>query len=151
MPRDAHPFPRRAALLAAAALLLAACLSVRPAPPPPAPSAPDGWQVPDLLAHLGSRGLRLHAVAASRSTGELSQGAYRCEGERAWEDVAGLPTGAAHAGRWRGVALVTGACGPFAAPPEEAAGWGENGLQAGPFVFFGDAALLRRVAAALSE
>jgi hypothetical protein len=132
-------------------VLLAALLLQRLVAPPAPPSAPDEWQVPDLLARLEARGLRLHAVPASRATGDLRMGAYLCEDERAWEDVAGLPTSAAHAGRWRGVVLVTGRFGPFAPVPEEAAGWGENGLRAGPFMFFGDTALLRRIAAALAE
>ena len=152
MTRAADPPRRQPALLAGGALLLGVLyLSVRGAPPAhPAPAAPDGWQVPDLLAHLGSRGLRLHAVAASRATGDLSQGAYLCEDERPWEDVAALPMHAARAARWRGVVLVMPSHGPFVPSPEEVAGWGESGLVAGPFVFFGDAALRRRIAAALS-
>ena len=146
-PRHRHAY----AALAFGLVLLTAYLLPRLGAPKAPPSAPEGWQVPDLLARLESRGLRLRAVPASRSTVDLRMGAYLCEGERAWEDVAGLPTGAAHAGRWRGVVLVTGRFGPLAPLPEEAAGWGANGLRAGPFVFFGDAALLRRIAAALSE
>jgi hypothetical protein len=145
------PLAARALALALGLVLLAALLLPRLGAPPAPPSAPDEWQVPDLLARLEARGLRLHAVPASRATGDLRMGAYLCEGERAWEDVAGLPTGAAHAERWGGVALVTGRFGPFSPLPEEADGWGENGLRTGPFVFFGDAALLRRIAAALSE
>jgi hypothetical protein len=141
----------RALALALGLVLLAALLLTRLAAPKAPPSAPDDWQVPDLLARLEARGLRLHAVPASRATGDLRMGAYLCEDERSWEDLAGLPIGAAYAGRWRGVVLVTGPFGPLAPLPEEAAGWGENGLRAGPFVFFGDAALLRRIAEALSE
>jgi hypothetical protein len=141
----------RALALALGLVLLAALLLTRLAAPKGPPSAPDDWQVPDLLARLEARGLRLHAVAASRATGDLRMGAYLCEDERPWEDLAGLPIGAAYAGRWHGVVLVTGPFGPLAPLPEEAAGWGENGLRAGPFVFFGDAALLRRIAEALSE
>ncbi len=137
--------------LALGLVLLAALLLTRLAAPKGPPSLPEDWQVPELLARLQARGLRLHAVAASRATGDLRMGAYLCDGERAWEDVAGLPISAAHARRWRGVVLVTGPFGPLAATPEEVAGWGENGLRSGPFVFFGDAALLRRVAEALSE
>ena len=140
----------RALALAPGLVLLAVILLTRLVAPK-APPSPDDWQVPDLLARLEARGLRLHAVAASRATGDLRMGAYLCEDERAWEDVAGLPVGAACAGRWRGVVLVTGPFGPLAPLSEEAAGWGENGLRAGPFVFFGDAALLRRIAEALSE
>jgi hypothetical protein len=145
---------RLAALAPAFAVGLAALtafLLPRLRAPKAPPAAPGDWQVPDLLARLEARGLRLHAVPTSRATGDLRMGAYLCERERPWEDLAGLPTGPAHAARWRGVVLVTGPFGPLAPLPEEEAGWGENGLRAGPFVFFGDATLLRQIAGALSE
>jgi hypothetical protein len=153
MSRHAGPPRRRSALLFAAALLPGVIyLSVRGTPPAPAPpAAPDAWHVPELLAHLAARGVRLHAEPVNRTTGELSDGAYLCEGERPWEDVAALPVCASQAGRWRGVVLVLRSRGHSAHSAEEVAAWGESGLRAGPFVFFGDGALLRHIAAALAE
>ena len=140
-----------AALALGLVLLPAALLLPRLGGQKPPPPAPADWQVPDLLARLESRGLRFHVVPASRATGDLRRGAYLCEGEREWEEVAGLPVSPTAAARWRGVVRVTNPSGPLAATPEVVAGWGENGLRAGPFVFFGDATLLRRIAEALSE
>ena len=154
MPHNAATVRRRPALLAAGALLLVALyLAVRRAPPAPPPPlmVPDGWHVPELMTHLASRGLRLNAVASSRATSALSSGAYLSEGERPWEEVAALPVVVARAERWSGVVLVTHSQGHSALLPEDVADWGDNGMRAGPFVFFGDAALLRRIAAALAE
>ena len=146
--------PRRRRAFAALALglvLLAAILLPRLGARKPPPSAPEDWQVPDLLARLESRGLRFHVVPMSRATGDVTRGAYLCDGEQEWEDVAGLPADPSQAARWRGVVRVTAPSGPLAPTPDVVAAWGENGLRAGPFVFFGDAALLRRIAEALSE
>jgi hypothetical protein len=123
-----HERPRRrlAYLALGLVLVLAALLLPRWRGREPRPSAPADWQVPELLARLESRGLRLQVVAVSRATGDLRRGAYLCDGEREWQDVAGLPTDPAHAVRWRGVVRVTAPSGPLAPTPEEVAGWGEN-------------------------
>jgi hypothetical protein len=36
-------------------------------------------------------------------------------------------------------------------PAEDVDGWGRNGLRVGPLLFFGDKALLRRIAEALAR
>jgi hypothetical protein len=153
MSRHASPPRRRSALRFAAALLpFVLYLCVRDTPPAaPPPAAPDTWHVPELLAHLAAHGLRLHAEPVNQATRELSDGAYLCEGERPWEEVAALPVAAGQGGRWRGVVLVLRSRGHATHSAEDVTAWGGNGLRAGPFVFFGDGALLGRIAAALAQ
>ena len=119
--------------------------------PPAVPevNVPDGWGVPDLLHHLEEQGLALHTVPTRR--GDPRWGAYLCERERRWEELVGLPLRAERAGRWRGVVLVLPAAAPLRVPAEDVDGWGRNGLRAGPLLFFGDEALLRRIAEALAR
>jgi hypothetical protein len=127
-------------------------LACRRAAPPPseapvAVDAPADWGVPELVRHLEARGLRLHVVPTHRTTGDLSKGAYLCERERPWDELNALRPLPELAHEWAGVVWVL----PRPRVFHEAETWGANGLVAGRLLFFGDPALLRRIAAALAE
>src|SRR5262245_17312733 len=101
------------------------------APPPaatPSVDAPASWGVPELVRHL--EGLHLHVVAASRATGELSQGAYLCERDRPWEELVRLLPWPEHAAEWEGVVFVVSSRSLSASPAHEVKTWGANGLRA---------------------
>ena len=115
----------------------------------PSVAVPDGLDVPGLLRRLEASGLRLHAVPTNRATGDLRSGAYLCEPPREWEEVCFLMPRADHAARWRGVVAVWPARSLYYSP-DDVDVWGVNGLRAGPFVLFGDEAMLRRIADALA-
>ena len=137
--------PRLERLVLGAALMLPALYVAgrRPAPPPGAP-------IPALLARLEAQGLQLHAVPADNRNRDLRNGVYLCEGERVWDQVARLPADPSRAGSWRGVVLIQAPRPSLAVPAEQLRDWGPCGHQDGPFVFFGDPALLARLKAALA-
>ncbi len=148
MPQDRKGRARRPRLdyvvLGAALVLPGLYLARRPPAPPPA--AP----VPALLARLQATGLRLHQVPVDNLNRDLRNGVYLCDGPREWEQVAGLPVDARHAARWRGVVLVQAPRPCLAVPDELLQSWAECGHRDGPFIFFGDPALLARLKAALA-
>jgi hypothetical protein len=143
--------PLTLAALALAVALPAAYLACRRAAPPPggapvAVDAPAGWGVPELVRHLQAKDLRLHVTPTHRTTGDLSKGAYLCERERPWGELNSLRPLPELAHEWAGVVWVL----PRPRVFHEAEAWGANGLAAGR-LFFGDPALLSRIAAALAE
>jgi hypothetical protein len=138
--------PRLDRLVLGAVLVLPALYVAgrRAAPPPPRAA------IPALLARLEARGLRLHAVPADHCHGDVRRGVYLCDGPRPWEQVAGLPADPARACRWRGVVLAQAFDDLMTVPDEDVRSWGACGHRDGPFVFFGDPALLARLKAALA-
>jgi hypothetical protein len=144
--------PLTLAALALAVALPAAYLACRPAAPPPggapfAVDAPAGWGVPELVRHLDAKGLRLHVVPTDHNSGDLKKGAYLSEAERPWGELNALRPLPELAHEWAGVVWVL----PRPRVFHEVEAWGANGLAAGRLLFFGDPALLRRIAAALAE
>jgi hypothetical protein len=150
----AHQRQRRAALAVVAIAGTACALHFArtdPAPLSPAVvAAPADWKVADLVAHLGGRGLGLHAVPAP-AWGDVEDGVYLCASPRERGDLQKLPRLARLAGRWQGVVFCQreGTGAPLT--PDDLASWGEHGMVAGSFVLFGDPQLLARVRAALEE
>jgi hypothetical protein len=115
--------------------------------PPALPSHLDGWDIPRLLRRLESRGLDLRPIAATRD-GPIRHNVYLTLPGRGWAEVNGLLKLPAHIDRWRGTVY----CEVIGNPGQRGRllrHWGDCGLGVGPFVFFGDRALLRRIRAAL--
>jgi hypothetical protein len=138
--------PRLDRLVLGAVLVLPALYVAGRRPAAPAP----GDALPALLARLEARGLRLHAVPADNRNGDVRRGVYLCDRRREWEQVAGLPVGTRRAERWRGVVLAQTSSDFLTIPDEAVRSWGASGHRDGPFVFFGDPALLARLKAALA-
>jgi hypothetical protein len=138
---------RWAPLLAVAAALLLAARACREPGKGPTAARLDRWGLPDLLAHLHGAGLGLHVVPAARDGG-LERGAFLTADERGWEELNALPKVPERADRWGGVVFVERRW-PGEAWEVRSEVWGDRCVVAGPFVFFGDPALLDRVRDAL--
>jgi hypothetical protein len=123
----------------------------------PRPSDLDGWDIPRLLQRLESRGLHLVPTPATKA-GPIDQGVYltaRGQTEPAginpaarWVELNRLPKDPEQIGLWRGTVYCE-VLRPAGMRGQLLDQWGDCGLGVGPFVFFGDRALLRRIRAAL--
>ncbi len=136
--------------LASLAVLLTARLS-RPAGEegsrPPLPDT-TAWTMADLHHHLEDRGLHLRA-AGTWENGPVLRNAFLTREERPWADLGGLVKDPSRIAGWAGVVYCEQAI--FSRAREDAlVGWGECGLRAGPFVFFGDPAMLAQLRDALA-
>jgi hypothetical protein len=78
-------------------------------------------------------------------------GFYLCERPRPREELQWLWRAAEHGERWRGVVFCERGVHLGEIEESEWQRWGEYGLRLGPFVLFGDPALLRRIRQALPE
>jgi hypothetical protein len=148
------PAPDRPSLsltLLALAALTVALLSRPAARPIPRPATPDrnAWTVADLLRHLEDRGLHLHARATS-ACGTIDHNAYLTRRERPWADLCGLVASPSLMDRWEGIVYCE--CGEREEAKEiNLPLWGECGLRADPFVFFGDPGMLAHIHDALAD
>jgi hypothetical protein len=109
----------------------------------------DGWDVPDLVAHLEGRGLKLHLspTAAGR---KANADAYLTTAARPEAELYGLVKDTSTMRPWAGVVY----CERLRNPADRQIvleWWGDCGLQSGHFVLFGDPALLARIRNALGD
>jgi hypothetical protein len=137
------------------ALLIATGPNWRPAPDPSQPPGgrlhlmgKDGWKVADLLRYLESCDLDLYA--APTGSGEFNGwNAYLFRDEKSSENLTALPADPRQLYRWEGVVYCE-----YVPHPEgmevRLRCWGDACLRAGPFLFFGDPALLAKIRQALS-
>lgn len=88
-----------------------------------------------------------HAVRANDRCAEA--GVYFCERPQSLAQLQLLLRAPEYAYRWRGVVFCERADGFGQIPPEHLESWGEHGRTIGPFVFFGDAEMLRRIESGL--
>jgi hypothetical protein len=91
----------------------------------------------------------LYAVPMTDSSPE--EGIYLCEQPLPREQLQRLPRAAEQGDRWRGVVYCERNRRLGEIEENEWQRWGEYGLRRGPFVLFGDPALLGRIREALSE
>jgi hypothetical protein len=107
----------------------------------------DGWDVHDLAGYLEGRGLRLH-ISPTSARGDVRTNAYLSTAPKPIAELYWLAKDRRAMQRWAGVVYCE-------RPPryETVAyavdSWAECGLRVGPFVFFGDPALLARIRTAL--
>src|SRR5262249_34149931 len=104
--------------------------------------------VAQVAARLESRGLKLRLVPDALSSS--STGAYLTQGSKSWEELNVLPKIREHIDRWAG----TVHCERLNEPSSrnlQVSLWGDCCLEARPFLFFGDPALLARIHKALQE
>ncbi len=95
----------------------------------------------ELAGRLRERLPDLHVVPQRRDGGYAS-GAYFCTSPREFDGLVRLPRNPTRAGEWSGVVFCERVSG---AMPVVCDGWGVNGLEIGPFLFFGDAKLIARI------
>jgi hypothetical protein len=79
------------------------------------------------------------------------EGLYLCERPQAREQLQRLVRAVEYSDSWRGVVFCECNKRLGEVSDEQMADWGEHGMRLGPFVFFGDPALLRRIRQALPE
>lgn len=109
----------------------------------------DGWDVCDLAGYLEGRGLRLH-LSPTGPGGNASSIAYLTTAATPGAELYWLPKDTRTKHCWAGVVYCE-----RLRPPEDREGvvesWADCGLRAGPFVFFGDPALLAGIRTALGD
>jgi hypothetical protein len=104
--------------------------------------------IAQLAARLESRGLALRFVPAAHRGS--SPDAFLTEGCKSWEELNGLPKLREHIDRWTGTVYCERLNNPRSRALQISL-WGDYCLEAGPFLFFGDPALLARIRQALEE
>lgn len=101
----------------------------------------------DLAGRLKERLPGIHVISP-RADGEFCNGAYLCGSAHKREDLdlAWLRRQPEWAAHWTGVVF----CDRMGSQTQTyTTGWGDNGLQVCPFLFFGDAELIARIRDAL--
>jgi hypothetical protein len=109
----------------------------------------DGWDVHDLAGYLEGQGLRLH-LSPSFAGGDARSNAYLSTTAKPIAELYWLAKNSRKMHPWSGVVYCE-----RLRHPEDREGvlesWADCGLRAGPFVFFGDPALLARIRTALGD
>jgi hypothetical protein len=107
----------------------------------------DGWDVHDLAGYLEGQGLRLQ-LSPSFAGGDARTSAYLSTTAKPGAELYWLAKNRRTMDPWAGVVYCE-----RLRHPEDREGvlesWADCGLRAGPFVFFGDPALLARIRSAL--
>jgi hypothetical protein len=108
---------------------------------------------PGTLAELADllRRLEPPLYAVPMTERDPEGGLYLCERPRPREQLQWLRRTSEHRDRWRGVVFCEGNRRLGEVEGSEWQCWDEYGLRIGPFVLFGDPALLRRVRRAIAE
>ena len=141
----------RRALAGAAPALLAGliCFRLAAGPHKQASAEAAGPSCADM-ARLVRERLPALSVVAERANGDLGGGLYLCESPRTWADLNALPKEERAAGAWAGVVSCEHIDPNGVGPPADCEDWGDNGLEVGQFLFFGDARLIARLRATLA-
>jgi hypothetical protein len=139
----------RNGLVPLAAILLSGLLALAPRREEPGPGQPprfprmEDWDVADLVRHLESRGLKLHALPTFRR-GSVGRNAFLSTEARPWADFGGLIKDPQRLAPWTGVVYCERLAYPEGAEHLSDC-WGDACLWAPPFMFFGDATLRARI------
>jgi hypothetical protein len=136
---DRKPLPRWVIVTAFAVIVLGVTLASRLLRPPHSPPRTLG----ELAERLRRSDQPLHVVPMSDHSPE--DGVYFCDRPRPREQLQWLRRSPEDAPRWRGVVYCERAGKSFQVPEDQLESWGEHGLRVGPFVCFGDPALLERI------
>jgi hypothetical protein len=114
-------------------------LRSRTAPSPTHPEVSTLTELAELLSQAAPE-LRVMTIAKN---GTFESGMYLCKDSRSWEQLRLLPRSSSNVGKWQGVVYCERIRSTL--PEWEIQEWGEHAMQIGPFLFFGDTALLRRI------
>jgi hypothetical protein len=95
------------------------------------------------LAELLSQAAPELRVMTVAKNGTFESGMYLCKYSRSREQLRLLPRTSTDVGKWEGVVYCERIRSTLA--EWEIQEWGEHAMQIGPFLFFGDPALLRRI------
>jgi hypothetical protein len=111
-----------------------------------APSSPiDDWSIPELVEHLNQMGVQMQ-LRSTQADGVVGTTAFLTTGDKDWHALNTLNKDAKRISEWRGI-LYCERVGN--GDTSVARLWGDRCLLVGPFLFYGDAELLKRVRAGL--
>jgi hypothetical protein len=109
----------------------------------------DDWDVRDLVRYLEGQGLRLY-ISPTGDSGNTRFHAYLTTAANPARDLSYMPRLRQKIHLWADVVYCQRT--QRSEVSEETVGaWADCGLRAGPFVFFGDPALLARIRTALGD
>jgi hypothetical protein len=114
-------------------------LRSRTVPPPTHPELSTLTELADLLSQAAPE-LRMVTTAKN---GNFESGIYLCKESRSREQLRLLPRTSRDVGKWQGVVYCERIGNTL--PEWEIQEWDEHAMQIGPFLFFGDTDLLRRI------
>jgi hypothetical protein len=129
-----------------AAVLLVIALAQRTREP--ATPTMDDWSLSELVDHLNREGLELRMVPPQKN-GDIGNAMFLTSTDKRWNEINALTKDPRRIGEWRKIIYCESVKGRD--PSYLMSQWGENGLVVGPFLFYGDRELLRRVRAVLRD
>jgi hypothetical protein len=129
-------------LASVTAVPLTCRLLTRPATPPPAFTK---LRTLTELAEVLSQDAPELRVVPSAKDGSLETGMYLCNDSRSWEQLISVLRSYRHADKWQGLVYCERDRANISTPESEIQMWGEHTMRIGPFLFFGDPHLLRRI------
>jgi hypothetical protein len=109
------------------------------------PSLKD-WDIPTLANHLNRAGLNVQLLSPSKD-GSIALSAFLTTTHKDWEELnrLGINPGPSRIKEWRGIVYCERAGQGEPGSPH----WENHSLVVGPFLFYGDAELLERIAVLL--
>jgi hypothetical protein len=137
--------PACALLGAALLIVLAVAYPPKPGGPAPPPQPLPGleqWDVFQLAQHLWDRGSSVRILTLD-NPGVATNGAFLTTTGKGWADLNDLPKLAEAIDLWEGTVYCEKLHGRERDLQIEQ--WGDCCLQIGPFLFFGDHALMRKI------
>jgi hypothetical protein len=129
-------------LAAVVAVPLTCWMRTSPATPPPALT--ELTTIAELTTVLSQQAPELHTVPIVKN-GSLERGFYLSTASRSWEQLGAVTRSARDAAKWQGVVYCEYVSNIMPVSEGDIQEWGEHGMQIGPFLFFGDPDLLRRI------
>jgi hypothetical protein len=109
----------------------------------------EDWDVPALVEHLHERGVSFRAVAAERD-GVIRRSAFLTRTDKTWAELTALPKNGERLDLWEDTVYCERVV-PDASRSEVALLWGDNWLDTGTFLFYGDRKLLAEIHGALRD
>jgi hypothetical protein len=141
-----HPLPQWIVvgifLTAVAAVPLACQIRTGPATPP---TTTTEMRTLTELAQLLSQAAPEWRVVPTAKYGSLGVTMYLCKDSRSWKELSWIRHDSKHTDKWQGVVYCERVGNIISFPETEIQMWGEHAMQIEPFVFFGDAEMLRRI------
>jgi hypothetical protein len=105
----------------------------------------DDWSIPELVEHLNRMGVEVQ-LRSTQADGVLRKTVFLTTGEKDWRALNALHKDAKRIGEWHGILYCEHA---GKGETDVARLWGDRCLAVRPFLFYGDAELLKRVHAVL--
>lgn len=105
----------------------------------------NDWNILELADHLNRAGLQVRLQSTSKD-GAIERSVFLTTAHKTWEELNYLSKCPSRIQEWRGTVY----CGRVGEGYPVLCQWGDHCLVAGPFIFYGDAELFKRLAAILA-